>query len=275
MMTLVARLPLRVAHAIGVALAWIIYAFAPRWRARLRANLEQAGYRDKRHRRAAVSEMGKMVLEAPKMWLRPSEELRGLVRRVEGIEAVLAARDAGRGIAFFTPHYGCFEITPLVASEYMKLTALYRPQKKARLQRMIVEGRERRNITLAPATTGGVRLLLAALKRGEAIGILPDQVPQKGEGEWAEFFGRPAYTMTLAGKLAAREDAASFLAMCERLPRGAGYVLRVTPLAAPLPGEGPTRRINRALEEAIRKRPEQYMWSYNRYKRPAGAPPPP
>jgi len=275
MLTLLAYLPLRLVHALGVAAAWVVYAFAPKWRKRLRANLEQAGYREARHRRAAVAEAGKMVFEAPKMWLRPSEELLALVRRVEGFEAVLAARAAGKGIVFFTPHYGCFEITPLVASEHMKLTALYRPQKKARLQRMIVEGRERRNITLAPASTGGVRLLLAALKRGEAIGILPDQVPQKGEGEWSEFFGRPAYTMTLAGKLAAREDAVAFLAMCERLPRGAGYMVRVTPLAAPRPGEGPTRRINRALEEAIRRRPEQYMWSYNRYKRPAGAPPPP
>jgi Kdo2-lipid IVA lauroyltransferase/acyltransferase len=275
MMTLLARLPLRIVHAIGVALAWVVYAFAPRWRARLRANLEQAGYRDKRHRRAAVSEMGKMVLEAPKMWLRPSEELIALVRRVEGLERVLEARAAGKGIVFFTPHYGCFEITPLVASEHMPLTALYRPQKKARLQRMIVEGRERKNIALAPASTAGVRLLLAALKRREAVGILPDQVPGKGEGEWVEFFGRPAYTMTLGAKLAAREDTSAFLALCVRLPRGAGFEVLVRPLAEPLPGERPTRRINRALEEAIREKPEQYMWSYNRYKRPAGAPPPP
>ncbi|HEX5091706.1 MAG TPA: lysophospholipid acyltransferase family protein [Burkholderiales bacterium] len=275
MMALVARLPLRAAHALGVALAWIIYAVAPRWRARLRANLEQAGYRDARHRRAAVSEMGKMVAEAPKMWLRPAAELRALLRRVEGLERVRAARAAGKGIVFFTPHYGCFEITPLTVSAEMPLTALYRPQKKARLQRMIVEGRERMNIALAPASTAGVRQLLAALKRRESIGILPDQVPGKGEGEWAEFFGRPAYTMTLAGKFVERENSESFLVMCERLPRGAGFAVRFLPLAAAQPGETPARRINRAIEEAIREKPEQYMWSYNRYKRPEGAPPPP
>jgi KDO2-lipid IV(A) lauroyltransferase len=275
MMQLLARLPLPVAHALGVAVAWVVYAFASKWRARIRANLEQAGYRDARHLRAAVAEAGKMVFEAPKMWLRPPEELRALIRRVDGMEAALAARAAGRGIVFFTPHYGCFEITPLIASGHMPLTALYRPHKKERLQRMIVEGRERKSIALAPASTTGVRMLLAALKRGEAIGILPDQVPAKGEGEWVEFFGRPAYTMTLAGKFAAREDSAAFLVMCERLPRGAGYHVRVLPLVAARPGESAARRINRALEEAIRARPEQYMWSYNRYKRPHGAPPPP
>jgi Kdo2-lipid IVA lauroyltransferase/acyltransferase len=113
------------------------------------------------------------------------------------------------------------------------------------------------------------------LKRREAIGILPDQVPAKGEGEWVEFFGRPAYTMTLAGKLAARADVAAFLVMGRRLPRSAGYAMRVVPLAAPLPGESATRRVNRALEEAIREDPAQYLWGYNRYKRPHGAPPPP
>ena len=275
MMQLLARLPLGLVHALGVAVAWVIYAFAPKWRRRLRANLARAGYRDARTLRAAVAEAGKMVFEAPKMWLRPTEELLALMRRVDGMEAVFAARAAGKGIVFFTPHYGCFEITPLVASLHMPITALYRPHKKARLQRVIVEGRNRKNVTLAPASTGGVRMLLAALKRGEAIGILPDQVPQRGEGEWVEFFGTPAYTMTLAGKLAAREDAAPFLVMCERLPRGRGYDLRILPLAPARPGESPARRINRALEEAIRERPEQYMWSYNRYKRPAGAPPPP
>ncbi|MDH4094469.1 MAG: lysophospholipid acyltransferase family protein [Betaproteobacteria bacterium] len=275
MMQLLARLPLAFVHALGVAVAWVIYAFAAKWRARLRANLAQAGYGDARHRRAAVAEAGKMVFEAPRMWLRPGAELRALIRRVEGMEAVLAARAAGKGIVFFTPHYGCFEITPLVASGHMPLTVLYRPHKKERLQRVIVEGRERKNIALAPASTAGVRMLLAALRRGEAIGILPDQVPGRGEGEWVEFFGRPAYTMTLAGKFAAREDCAAFLAMCERLPRGAGYAVRILPLAPALPGESPARRINRALEEAIRERPEQYMWSYNRYKRPHGAPPPP
>jgi KDO2-lipid IV(A) lauroyltransferase len=130
-------------------------------------------------------------------------------------------------------------------------------------------------VTLAAANLGGVRQLLAALKRGEAIGILPDQVPARGEGEWVEFFGRPAYTMTLAGKLAARADVAAFLVLGLRLARGEGYDVRVLPLVPARAGESPARRINRALEEAIRAWPGQYLWAYNRYKRPPGAPPPP
>jgi len=275
MLMLLARLPLPLVHAIGVAVAWVLYALNPKWRRLLTANLAQAGYTDARTRRAAVAEAGKMVFEAPKMWLAPREEILALVRRVEGMERVLAAHEAGRELVFFTPHYGCFEFTPHVVAEHVPVTALYRPARQVKLQRLMYEGRARKNISLAPATTQGVRMLLAALKRGEAIGILPDQVPAKGEGEWVEFFGRPAYTMTLGGKLAARENAAAFLVLGRRLPRGRGFEMLILPLLPPLAGESPTRRINRALEEAIREKPEQYMWSYNRYKRPQGAPPPP
>jgi len=274
MLTLLARLPLPLAHAIGVSVAWILYFVNGKWRRLLTANLAQAGYTDARTRRAAVAEAGKMVFEAPKMWLAPLEEILGLVRRVEGLELVFAARAAGRELVFFTPHYGCFEFTPHVVAEHIPVTALYRPARQEKLQRLMYEGRKRRNVSLAPASNQGVRMLLAALKRGEAVGILPDQVPARGEGEWVEFFGRPAYTMTLGGKLAAREKAAAFLVLGRRLPRGRGFEMLIRPLAPALPGESPTRRVNRALEEAIRERPEQYMWSYNRYKRPHGAPPP-
>jgi len=274
MMPLLARLPLRVLHALGSVLGWGIYLASGVYRARLRAHLAQAGYADRATRRAAIAEAGRMVAEAPKLWLRPRAEVMALVRRVEGLEAAAAARAAGKGVLFLTPHYGCFEITAHAVATAGPLTALYRPARNERLARMMQAGRARGNVTLAAATLGGVRQLLAALKRREAVGILPDQVPAVGEGEWAAFFGRPAYTMTLAGKLAARADVAAFLVMGRRLPRGEGYDVRVTPLAPARAGESPTRRVNRALEEAIREHPAQYLWGYNRYKRPPGAPAP-
>jgi KDO2-lipid IV(A) lauroyltransferase len=135
------------------------------------------------------------------------------------------------------------------------------------------EGRGRQGMRLVPADVTGVRELFGALRRGEAVGFLPDQVPSEGEGEWAEFFGRPAYTMTLAAKLADRPNIACFLAYARRLPRGRGYAIVLRPLPEMLPGETPTRRLNRALENLVRECPEQYLWSYNRYKTPKGARP--
>ena len=132
-------------------------------------------------------------------------------------------------------------------------------------------GRERGQVRLAKADVSGVRLLYKALRRGEAIGLLPDQVPSQGEGEWADFFGRPAYTMTLAGRLAQASGAAVLLASAER--QGQGYVIRIEPLPLDFSLSVP-QQINAALERLIRACPAQYLWSYNRYKVPRGALPP-
>jgi KDO2-lipid IV(A) lauroyltransferase len=141
------------------------------------------------------------------------------------------------------------------------------------LEPAMKEGRSRGRVRLAPADLSGVRELMAALKRGEAAGFLPDQVPGEGEGDWAEFFGRPAYTMTLAARLAEREGVRCFLVFGRRLPWGRGYEIRLKPFPEKLAGETATRRLNRALEDLVRECPGQYLWSYNRYKVPRGARP--
>ena len=194
---------------------------------------------------------------------------------VTGWELVEAALARRRGIIFLTPHLGCFEITAQYyawrAPAGTPLTALYRAPKKKAIEPLMLAGRDRPNLRLASADLRGVRVLLRALRKGEAIGILPDQAPGVGEGEWADFFGRPAYTMTLVGRLAAASEAQVILAFAERLPRGRGYHLHLQPMPERLAGESPERALNRALEELIRRCPAQYTWGYNRYKVPAGA----
>jgi KDO2-lipid IV(A) lauroyltransferase len=274
LMGLAARFPLAVLHAIGAALGWAMYGLSPTYRRHLRENLEAAGYaNDAPTRRAAVAAAGRMLAELPAVWLRPRAETVALVRRIDGRELVDAARAAGRGIVFLTPHLGCFEIAAQAAAEQFPITVLYRAPKLAWLQPFIEQGRGGGNVRLARADLSGVRELVGALARREAVGILPDQVPGEGEGEWSEFFGRPAYTMTLGAKLAARPATVCLLAWGERLPGGEGYVLHVRPLPEALPGEAAARRMNRALEALIRECPGQYLWGYNRYKRPKSAPP--
>lgn len=272
---LLAALPLPLLHAAGVLLGWAVYALSPTYRRQLRENLSRAGYRDAATRRAAIASAGKGLLELPAIWLRPRAEVLRWVRRIDGEALIEAARAEGLGIVFLTPHQGCFEITAKVAAERFPITALYRPPKQRFMQALIEAGRAGPNLRLATPDYAGVRELLGALKRKEAVGVLPDQVPREGEGEWVEFFGRPAYTMTLAGRLTHRPGSVTLLAFGERLPRGRGYVVHLRPLPAALPGESDARRVNRALEELVRECPQQYLWGYNRYKRPGGAPPAP
>jgi len=270
LMSLAARLPLAVLHSVGALLGWAMYGLSPTYRRHLRENLQAAGYRDAPTRRAAIAGAGRLLAELPMVWLRPRAAVVGLVRRIEGVEHVERARAAGQGIVFLTPHLGCFEIAAQVAAEQFPITVLYRAPKLAWMQPMIEEGRGQDNVRLASADLAGVRELLAALQRREAVGILPDQVPGEGEGEWVDFFGKPAYTMTLAAKLAARPGNACLLAFGERLRGGAGYVLHLRPLPAAEPDESETRRMNRALEGLIRECPGQYLWGYNRYKKGTG-----
>jgi KDO2-lipid IV(A) lauroyltransferase len=273
-----ARLPLPVLHRLGAVLGWMIYLGSRRYAARLKENLEQAGLvRSESQRRellhANIREMGKGVMELPWVWRRPLEHVVGSVRQCHGWEHVEAARAHGKGVIMLTPHLGCFEVISLYIAARLPMTSMYRPPRWKSLDRLMHEGRARGQTRLAAADLGGVRQLLKALRRGENIGVLPDQVPGNGEGEWVPFFGRPAYTMTLIGRLMEASGAPVIMCRCERLPKGEGYDLYFSTMSF----DGATsipKQVNAELERAIHACPEQYLWGYNRYKVPRGALPP-
>jgi Kdo2-lipid IVA lauroyltransferase/acyltransferase len=276
LLRLFSRLPLAWLHAAGAVLGWLVYLTSPSYASRLRENLLQSRiWRDEsefqRLLHANITETGKAVTELPAIWFRPREESAERVRSVKGWDCVERARSAGHGLILLTPHLGCFEVIPQYLTTRLPLTALYRPPHFRALEPAMIAGRVRPQLTLASTDLKGVRLLLKALKRGEAIGVLPDQVPSAGDGDWAPFFERPAYTMTLTARLAQTTGATVVLTWAERLPKGSGYALNFEPMPQRDAGETPARHLNRALEAVIRRCPVQYLWSYNRYKSPAGA----
>ena len=275
---LLAFLPLRVLHGLGVLLGRLIYVVSAQYAARTRENLRLSGLANdeteyQKMLSATIDETGKSFMELPWIWGRPYAEVLGKVREFTGQEHIAAAKARDKGIIFLTPHLGCFEITSLYVSQYAPLTVLYRPPKLTFLEDMMKNGRARGNVKLARADVSGVRLLFKALKQGEAIGLLPDQAPGLGEGVWVDFFGRPAYTMTLVGRLAQKGDAAVLIVYSERLPKGRGYLIRIEPLPLDFAASVP-QQINAALERTISACPTQYLWGYNRYKTPHGAPEP-
>jgi len=269
------RLPLWLVHLIGGWLGRLTYLLSPTYRRNLRANMAQAGV-DAALRGAAAAEAGKQMAELARVWLRSLEEANAQVVEVVGGELVAAARQAGKGVVFLTPHLGCFEITAQYLSTLGDITVLYRAPKSAAAQRLILAGRKRERLHLAPADLSGVRALIKALKKGEMVGMLPDQAPKSGEGVWLKFFGRYAYTMTLAARLT-QTGAVSLMTWGERLPGGRGYRIHFLPPSQPLSGSTVERaqQINHEVEALVRQCPTQYLWGYNRYKRPRGAEPAP
>ncbi len=267
---LLSALPLSMLHRLGGLLGRLTYAFSKQYAARMRENLQQAGFAPELLPQV-IEQAGKSIAELPWVWGRPYEEVLGAVVECQGMQHVEEAQARGKGTIILTPHLGCFEIVGLYVARYMPFTMLYRQPKLRWIEGVMCRGRERGQAKLAKADLSGVRLLYKALKRGEAIGLLPDQVPSGGEGEWANFFGRPAYTMTLVGRLAEASNATVLMVSAERLERG--YAIRFEPLqldySRPVP-----QQINEALEKVIRACPAQYLWSYNRYKVARGVLPP-
>jgi KDO2-lipid IV(A) lauroyltransferase len=281
---LVAALPLPALHAIAGCLGRMLYWLSPAYRRRVRENLAIAGYADPALAGLAAAEAGKQALETPWIWMRPRADVLNRVLTEAADRAVFeAVTSDGRPVVFLTPHLGCFEVTTHwavagnPASVSRPLTVLYRVPRKAVLRGIVARGRACEGVAPVPADVSGVRKLMRAMKSREFVGILPDQVPSGGQGVWAPFFGRPAYTMTLPAKLARQFDGIVVFVWGERLDRGRGWRIHVKRLEEPLTGDPvhDAAAVNRGLETLIRECPEQYLWGYNRYKVPGRAEPPP
>jgi Kdo2-lipid IVA lauroyltransferase/acyltransferase len=269
------RCPLWILHGAGWFVGWVSYCFSATYRQRFRANVAQAGI-SVAASKDAIAHAGRMLMELPYLWMRPSGADDLLQLHWEGEALVEAALAKGKGLVLMTPHMGCFEVTAQgyaqrFAQTLAPITVLYRPARKAWLRPLVDTSRERPGLSAVPANLSGVRQMIRALRRGETVGLLPDQVPPDGMGVWAPFFGKPAYTMTLAARLVQQTGAVPLLIWGERLPWGRGYTVRVSAFDEAIPPSTATAEeaatvINRAMEHLIRQCPQQYLWSYDRYK---------
>ncbi len=286
LLRLLARLPLAANHALGALMGRLVYFASIRYRARVLENITAsglcAGRREVRSlARANAAQIGMGALELGWALFRPLDEVAATVRSRTGWEAVERLRAENRPIIFVTPHLGGYDVAGRYLWTHLPILAMYRPHKIFWLDQLLREGRNRGaapdGTNVAPATIAGVRMVLKHLRRGGCSVVLPDQVPGQGDGEWVEFFGRPAYTMTLLARLQEASGAAIVFCYAERLARGEGFRLRLRPLDEPLPKDRreAARRVNAVVEELVRECPAQFLWGYNRYKRPAGAPPSP
>jgi Kdo2-lipid IVA lauroyltransferase/acyltransferase len=262
-------LPLRALHALGFVAGWGVFLLGKTFRQRFLDNARQAGF-SFHSVRAAVGHIGCMVAELPRLWLGATPAFEW-----DNVACVDAAYAEGKGVLFLTPHLGCFEITAQAlalrySDRYGALTVLFRPARKAYLAPLMVAARQRPGLETAPTNLSGVRQMIKALRQGRAIGLLPDQVPPLGMGAWAPFFGRDAYTMTLAVRLVHQTGAQIRLIWGERLDAGRGYRLHCSELDAPLAEsmDAALAQMNGAITALVSQCPSQYLWSYARYKTP-------
>lgn len=266
--TRLATRPLATQAKIG---AWLgrLLLWSAGMRNRLEDNLTTAKLIDRIDLREVTGAIGQLAIETVALWKTSDTVALSRVRTVYGWDRVLELREQRRGVIFLTPHLGTFEIASIFIGSQMPMTAMFRPPKEAWAEPMMRAGRDRMQIKSVPADMSGIRAMLKALRRGEPIGLLPDQVPTRGDGAWAPFFGRPAYTMTLVQKFARTTESAVVMVACKRLRDGLGYELKfdVLPAFSDAP-EVAAAELNAAVEQAIQFAPTQYLWTYNRFKVP-------
>jgi len=261
--TWVARLPLGLARALGAIAGVVAWVGSPGYRRKVRENLHRAGLAGIRTSVRAAIEAGRMAGELPYIWLRPPE---AIAQRVvcDDLAVLEEAERRGQGIVFLTPHLGAFEATARWYAQRAPITVMFRPPRKALLGALVAHARGGPGLRPVPAALSGVRAMLRALRAGAAVGLLPDQVPGAGEGRWAMFFGAPAYTMTLPMRLVQSTRASVVIAVGERV--SGGWRLRLERFD----GEPSPEALNARMERLILASPHQYLWGYNRYKRPHG-----
>jgi Kdo2-lipid IVA lauroyltransferase/acyltransferase len=273
LMDVLARLPMRWFHRAGNVFGWLMYLFSPPDRKRIKESLHaanvfstEAEYR--KLLKEAIGETGKTGAEWMKVWFAPQGEIDRLAVACQGWQSVEQARRSGKPIILLMPHLGSFQFAMRHIAQRLPLTALYRPPPVRWLEPLMIEGSRRSRLSLAPTNLKGVEALMHALRRGEAVALPPDQAPNARGGVWVDFFGRAAYTTTLPRKLQRATGAVMFAAFAERLSCGRGFRLEFHSVPSDNLDE---REINRVIERLVRRCPGQFLWSYNRYKKPRKA----
>lgn len=272
----ISALPLGLAQGIGGLLGLLAYIGSAQYRTFFKmhylAAVAQKGFTARLW--LATRSSGMLFSDSLWIWRNPQKALN--LTEIVNWETVEDAINEGHGLVMLTPHLGGFEIIPRVLAQHFPATILYRPARQGWLNAAVEGGRAYPNMHFVPTNLQGVRQMTRALIRGEAIGILPDQVPSGGDGSWAPFFGRPAYTTTLPARLANRHQTPVIMFTAKRKGLGQGWLMQATRLK-PLSEDAhqSCMEINQAIEEAILIAPEQFIWAYNRYKHPLGAELPP
>lgn len=273
---LLAQLPYRFLMFCGKYLGLIIFCFAKKMRHATNVNINlcfpllSPKEKNKLVRDNFIS-LGKSVFESLFAFFASDRRLKKLAHRQ--YEAILsAAKKTGRGIIFMGAHFHTLEIVGRLTAMSENFCIVYREHKipfvnfilKKLMNAHYGEAIERSN----------VRALLRALKNGKMVWYTPDIDAGYFNNVFAPFFGVPASSLAATAKLAEKTGAIILPVAFYRRHDLSGYDMIAHPPLENFPSgnvEKDIARINLVQENLIRKKPEEYLWGYKRFKtRPAG-----
>ncbi len=272
---LLSLLPLRANLKLGAVVGHLCYLLPNRHSRTIEHNLALCypDMDDQERRqllRNNLAETGKNLTELGPFWCWDKNKVTSLVCSQSGTEHLTRALSQNKGVIIAAPHTGAWELIGLKFTADRPMHFLYRPGRKSTFDSLIINARERFGGKCYPITRRGLSALVRALKRGEVIGILPDQEPADEHGVFAPFFGHPAYTMTFVSNLAQKTGAPIVFAAMQRQQDNAGYHLHFFPSDEALVSTDPltaASALNHHVEQCIAVAPDQYMWNYKRFKK--------
>jgi KDO2-lipid IV(A) lauroyltransferase len=275
-------MPFKLNQAVGTAIGDLLWWLPNRSREVAKRNIELCypdldAARRKARVRNNMQAIGQSFTELCYFWSQPVSKVMRLVREIHGLEHFDRAMEDGRGLWRAAPHLGSWELMGQYIACRTSCVILYKVPKDPGVDRVIVRGRERHGTKLIRADSRGVREVFRAAADKKLIGILPDQQPKKGQGEFAPFFGIQALTMVLLPKLAQRTEIPVLFGYAERLPGARGYDLHFVPADPEIASADlatSVAALNRGVERCVRACPDQYAWGYKRFSiRPQGEEP--
>lgn len=221
----------------------------------------------------SLGEFAKAILEAPYLWREASKGIDKLILKVHEEHYIDQSLEKNKGIIFLTPHHGCWELSGLYAASKIDTAILFNPFKNQTLNNYVLKGRAVTGATVVPTDNAGIKVLLKFLKNNKAIGILPDHTPKAGQGKMSFFFNEPSNTITLINKLARKSKVPIMFIHSKRLPKGIGYevfVEKINDEYYECSDDDALLILNKSLEKIILKYPEQYLWSYEKFRNRVG-----
>jgi KDO2-lipid IV(A) lauroyltransferase len=216
------------------------------------------------------------ILETGHNWYWSLDKLQSRCDAFVNEALFVDALKSGRGLVVLAPHFGAWEYLGMYLQKFPGIAILYKPPSNPALETALLDRRRRGGANLIPATPSGIRRLYAQIRSGGGAGVLPDQQPSAGQGQFAPFFGHQALTGVLAPRLISKTGCIVLACVCERLPKGR-FRVHILPVDEAIHSPDlltSLTAVNQAVEECIAIDPAQYLWSYRRFKsRPEGEPP--
>ena len=269
-LSLCSILPLKINHALGALLGKLLYFTGSDAKKISAKNIEicfpELAIKDRRLLlKNALIHTGKNLTESGLIWNQTFSKNASYVQKFNGEHYL----DNGKKTILLVPHIGCWEITGRVLAKSRKVSFMFKPLKSQKQNNYLFKRRNKGNLTMVSADKLGVLNIYRALKNGDLVGMLPDQDPGEYGGIMAPFFNKRVNTMTLLPKISKKQNVQVLMFWAERLSKGRGYELNLEPIDLSENGdtlESQVISMNHFVETLVRKLPEQYMWSYKRFK---------